>query len=50
MALSRMREISFEEQLPTIADDVDLNIKRETEERKRMLAELWAHRRQKKGG
>lgn len=48
MALTRMRGVTFE-QLPTEVDEEDLKIKREAEERKRMLAELWANRRQKKG-
>eukprot|EP00557_Chaetoceros_sp_GSL56_P010190 CAMPEP_0176481588 /NCGR_PEP_ID=MMETSP0200_2-20121128/2906_1 /TAXON_ID=947934 /ORGANISM="Chaetoceros sp., Strain GSL56" /LENGTH=710 /DNA_ID=CAMNT_0017877815 /DNA_START=70 /DNA_END=2202 /DNA_ORIENTATION=- len=48
MALTRMRGISFEE-LPTEVDEEDMKIKREAEERKRMLAELWANRRHKKG-
>lgn len=48
MALTRMRGIYFEE-LPTEVDEEDMKLKREAEERKRMLAELWANRRQKKG-
>jgi hypothetical protein len=48
MALTRMRGITFEE-LPTEVDEEDMKIKREAEERKRMLAELWANRRRKNG-
>jgi hypothetical protein len=43
-----MRGITFEE-LPTEVDEEDMKIKREAEERKRMLAELWANRRRKNG-
>ena len=46
-ALTRIRGIKFE-QLPTEVDEDDLRIKKEAEERKRMLAELWANRRNKK--
>jgi len=45
--LTRIRGIKFE-QLPTEVDEEDLRIKKEAEERKRMLAELWANRRSKK--
>jgi hypothetical protein len=45
-ALTRMRGISFRE-LPTEIDEEDMKIKREAEERKRALAELWANRRKK---
>lgn len=47
MALTRMRGVVFDE-LPTEIDEEDLRIKREAEERKRALAELWANRRKKK--
>lgn len=43
-ALTRIRGILFHE-LPTEVDEEDLKIKREAEERKRALAELWANRR-----
>ncbi|GFH59297.1 hypothetical protein CTEN210_15773 [Chaetoceros tenuissimus] len=46
-ALTRIRGIKFEH-LPTEVDEEDLRIKKEAEERKRMLAELWANRRNKK--
>lgn len=45
-ALTRIRGISFHE-LPTEIDEEDMKIKREAEERKRALAELWANRRKK---
>ncbi len=47
MALTRIRGIKFEE-LPTEVDEEDLRIKKEAEERKKALAELWANRRKKK--
>lgn len=46
MALTRMRGMKFVE-LPTEVDEDDLRIKNEEQERKRMLAELWANRRNK---
>jgi len=46
MALTRMRGITFGE-LPTEVDEEDFALKREAEEKKRMLAELWANRRKK---
>jgi hypothetical protein len=45
-ALTRIRGISFHE-LPTEVDEEDLKSKKEAEERKRALAELWANRRKK---
>lgn len=46
MALTRLRGIVFGE-LPTEVDEEELALKREAEERKRALAELWANRRKK---
>ena len=46
MTLTRLRGIVFGE-LPTEVDVEALAVKREAEERKRALAELWANRRKK---
>lgn len=42
-ALTRIRGLTFHE-LPTEVDEEDIRIKKEAEERKRALAELWANR------